>query len=153
MSTIIQMKIISGRRRAVMIKEVKVRKEIKIMCRHIYDKEAERAKNNRYNISPFDEWFKSKLEYTNPFGGLPDISPIIKEREKQRFEELRIACSLEPTPKEVSIEDQILHAVQDGWSMKGDIVWGDGVWIQTLVKYTDKEPIKMDFLDDIVPHV
>jgi hypothetical protein len=49
--------------------------------------------------------------------------------------------------REISIEDQILCALNDGWSLKGDLIppVGDDVsFFQLIVKYTEPDSSNLD---------
>ena len=141
MSNIIEMKIISGRSSETLLKEAKNRKELLIICKFKYD--------NTDTAHSFESWLNDKLNYHNPFNNLPDVTSLQEERKKKEYKEYRRKAGLEPLSKEISIEDQTLRAISDGWTTKGEITWGDGIWNQTLVKYSNKKAINLDFLSEI----
>lgn len=140
MARIVDIRFIKGRRRQA-IEQEKAEMEftgdaiVRKLAKHRYDVyvKTKRKEGREWEIITFKEWATS---------GYNNVSEEINKlfREEERVEKLRAEWisygeKVRPNKVEVSLEQQILVLLNDGWVLKGEIIPSDKQWVQTMVKY------------------
>lgn len=132
MPKIVDIRFIAGRRRQVIEQEKAVNDIARKIAEHRY---AAWRKRERSSTS-FEEWVVS---YSNPE---ESIKKLFREEQEQKkildeWKSYGETVPLMEKKEEVSLEQQILDLLNDGWELKGEITSMPTAnkWLQTLVKY------------------
>jgi hypothetical protein len=133
MPKIVDIRFIAGRRRQAIEEEANSNDQVMKLAKHRY---AAWRKREGISIS-FEEWvFNSYLNKDE------HIRKIFREEQERKNIRDEWKSYGETVPwlnkkEEVSLEQQILDLLNDGWELKGEItsIHTGNKWLQTLVKY------------------
>ena len=124
MPKIVDIKIIKGRR-AEIVEEDRIRLNILRKCAE--GEYAEYKKSSSQNTQSIEEWAQWKSDYKEVY------EKPVPEEAKKLLKKAGI-----PIPKkkpEVSIEQQMLDLIKDGWEPKGELILSSPEFFQTMVLY------------------
>jgi len=124
MPKIIDIKIIKGRR-AEAIEEDKIRQNILRKCAEV--EYAEYKRSSSQNTNSIEEWAQWKSDYKEVYE-----KPIPDEAKKLMK---KAGITISKKKPEVSIEQQILALIKDGWETKGELILSSPNFFQTMVLY------------------
>ena len=138
MARIVDICFIKGRRRQA-IEQEKAEMEftgdaiVRKLAKHRYDVYVMTNRKEGRKIETFKYW--ATHSYENQSDEITKLFQREECEEKLRAEWKSYGEKVRPNKVEVSLEQQILDLLNDGWVLKGEIIPADKEWVQTMVKY------------------
>jgi len=139
MPKIVDIRFIAGRRRQAIEEEkanpIITKDMLRKFAEHRYAAWLKTGRGTGGNGCERD--FKSWVRHVNNDHDIKDLFEA-EWRQKDIWDEWKSYGETVPSKKkkkEVSLEEQILDLLNDGWVLKGEVIPTDNRWVQTLVKY------------------